>query len=229
MPWAIDRVHTMSGVASLVGQTKLELLRLMMEEGGTAERLAARLQMNVSAVRRHLEALTKARLVEASFERRGRGRPSKIYKITLEGREVFGTGYDMLLIYLTGALLAKLGQGEAVKLMAETARSLAAGLRRGPGASSYLPLLEQLGFRPMIRKRRGQLSLISRNCPVLRAAKEYPDLFCQAFHGTLLSEVMGAPTVTLKETMARGSRRCIHQVNVGELRPPDSRPAPYSQ
>ena len=172
MPWAIDRVHTMSGVASLVGQTKLELLRLMMEEGGTAERLAARLHMNVSAVRRHLEALTKARLVEASFERRGRGRPSKIYKITLEGREVFGTGYDMLLIYLTGALLAKLGQGEAVKLMAETARSLAAGIRRGPGAGSYLPLLEQLGFRPMIMKRRGQLSLISRNCPVLRAAKE---------------------------------------------------------
>ena len=61
--------------------------------------------MNVSAVRRHLEALTKARLVEASFER----------------------------IYLTGALLAKLGEGEAMKFMAETARSLAAGIRRGAG------------------------------------------------------------------------------------------------
>jgi predicted ArsR family transcriptional regulator len=212
--------HTMSGIASLVGQTKMELLRLMMEEGATAERLAARLDMNVSAVRRHLEALTRAQLVEAGFERRGRGRPSKVYRITVEGREVFGTRYDVLLNHLTSTIQAKLGQEEAMNIMAETARSLASELRRRPGAGSYLLLLEELGFRPMIRKRGGQLSLISRNCPVLRAAKEHPDLLCQAFHGTLLSEVVGAPRVTLRETMARGSQQCVHQVRGRGLRPP---------
>src|SRR5215468_12279099 len=81
--------------------TRARIARLILENGPvSAAALSTRLGLTPAAVRRHLDGLLAARMIEVRSARRpasrGRGRPAKLFAITDAGRSAFEHAYDDL-------------------------------------------------------------------------------------------------------------------------------------
>src|SRR5579864_7226647 len=94
-----------------IGDTKFEILLLLLDGESTGEGLTRRLDMNLSVVRRHLDDMTASRLVESSSKREGRGRPRKYYRLTTEGRTAISAKYDVVADLLAVAITKDMGLG----------------------------------------------------------------------------------------------------------------------
>jgi predicted ArsR family transcriptional regulator len=166
--------------------------------------------MHVSVVRRHMEQLAAAGLIERRSQRAGRGRPHAVYTPTQEGRELFYARYDLLLESIT-RVLDNGAKGDAGRrTFTEAARVLAKELGAPKSLTATLPILHEVGFQPAVRRANGETLVASRNCPVLKVAKKHPTLICDTFHTQLLSELLGTPEVMIGPTISRGAPECIH-------------------
>jgi predicted ArsR family transcriptional regulator len=195
-----------------LGETKQRILVLLLDGQTTAESLASRTGMNLSVVRRHLEDMVAQNLVDSAFRRTGRGRPSKLYSITVEGRTVVSSKYDLVADLLTMAAQRDLSQEKTLELYATAGRILAAGAGKHDSPRTLLPLLADLGFQPELRKEVSKQFLVSKNCPVLKLAQKYPILTCDTFHTVFLKEALGGHEVTLIQDIARGASECKHEL-----------------
>src|SRR5919198_1933223 len=97
----------------LLGLTRTRILRHLAQGPQTAVQLAASLNIQVSATRKHLERLQAMGAVDHRFERAGPGRPKKLFVLTDEGRELFPRRYDAVLNALVSALVRDGGEGDA--------------------------------------------------------------------------------------------------------------------
>jgi len=179
----------------------LAILNLLIERDFTAEELAKVLKLNVNGVRRHLENMVISNLVSSFFERKGRGRPKKVYSITLIGRELLYSKYDFFLESLVKILIREEGLDKVRRIFKLIGESMS-------NKEDKIKFLTDLGFKPFETKD----TLVSLNCPLLRLAKAYPELVCEAFHGSLLRKLYEAKEVRLIETMAKGAKECKHQI-----------------
>ena len=79
------------------GSTRDRVLKLVLEEGPiSAAQLGRELKLTAAAVRRHLDAMTEAGIVEVknvASRRSGAGRPSRRYVISSRGQQVLGDDY----------------------------------------------------------------------------------------------------------------------------------------
>src|SRR5262245_43638767 len=119
---------------SPLGDTKYQLLLFLLDGESTAEGLTKRLAMNLSVIRRHLDDMAAKGLIESSSRRGGRGRPSKYYRITVEGRAAISAKYDVVIALLTAAMTKDVGPEKAREFF-ETAGGLlaeATGERANP-------------------------------------------------------------------------------------------------
>jgi predicted ArsR family transcriptional regulator len=197
-----------SSQASL-GETKQRILLLLLDGAATGEALASKLDMNLSVVRRHLDDLKSQNLVESTFERAGRGRPSKHYSISTEGRGRISSKYDLVADLLTMAI-TKDTKSKPRQLYESAGRILAASVGEVKGPESLLGVLNDFGFQPELRKEGKSELIISKNCPILKLAKKYPELTCDAFHTAFLRRTLERPEIALKQAIARGAAECIH-------------------
>src|SRR5258708_26012145 len=95
------------------GITRQEILTSIKRNGAmTAEELSRELGISQVAVRQHLTSLEAENLIAITIERRGLGRPSHRYVLTLSGDESFPRQYDTVLNELLDELRA--WQGQAV-------------------------------------------------------------------------------------------------------------------
>ena len=195
-----------------LGETKQKILVLLLDGETTAESLSSRLSMNLSVVRRHLENMTAQGLVASSFRRTGRGRPSKMYSISLEGRSRVSSRYDLVADLLTMAIERDLSAEKSKSLYASAGRILAASTGKRETVESLLPLLADFGFQPEARKEGKKQLIVSKNCPILKLAKKYPSLTCDTFHTVFVREALGEPSVSLRQAIARGAAECIHEL-----------------
>ena len=198
-------------VRSPLGQTKHSILILLLGGETTADDLASRLGMNLSVVRRHLEDMVTDKLVDASFRIRGSGRPSKHYSITLEGRGRISAKYDLILDVLTMAMMESIGTEKTKAIFESAARILTENVGRRENINSVLPVLSDLGFEPQLRKEGSDDLIISKNCPFAKLAMEYPELACDTLHTLFLREMLDRPSITLRQTIARGAMECVHE------------------
>ncbi|MGI0078157.1 MAG: helix-turn-helix transcriptional regulator [Nitrososphaerales archaeon] len=200
---------------SSLGDTKQAILLFLLDGEATAEDLAHRLGMNLSVARRHLEDLGAGKLVEFSFRRKGRGRPSKYYSITIEGRNRISAKYDVIAELLTIAVQKDMGPEKARDLFGSAAHVLAVNVGKHESADSLLPVLDDFGFQPQLRKEDGKELIISRNCPILKLAKKYPELTCDTFHTLFCREVLDRQVI-LRQAIARGAKECVHETSRGK-------------
>ena len=220
----------LTGAAARVAQTLLS--------GGpqTAAALAQTLCLTPTAIRRHLDALTRDGHVLASERapygpnarevRRGRGRPAKVFAITASGRDALESFHRQGGSYqgIARDALAFVAEHSGPQALAEFAHKRASSMlqsyRDRMGAHpdivedvrAMASALSDDGFAASITHvGPGGVQLCQHNCPVAHVAEEFPVL-CEA-ETKAFSELLGV-NVTRLATIAKGAGVCTTHIPV---------------
>ncbi len=221
-----DVVEMMLGVsepeAGLETGTRDRVARLLLELGpSTAAALSERLGLSPAAVRRHLDAMVADGTITTresrTPNRRGRGRPARLFTLTDAGHAAGPTAYDEL----ATAALAFLGDAAGAQAVdafaAQRARDLAARLvSRTAAPADERPQVEQVataltaeGYATTVHAVPTGMQLCQHHCPVQAVAARFPQL-CEA-ETEALSELLGTHVQRLA-TIAHGDGVCTTHV-----------------
>ncbi|WP_055587859.1 helix-turn-helix transcriptional regulator [Streptacidiphilus griseoplanus] len=216
--------------------TRDRVARSILDHGpSTAADLAERLGLTSAAVRRHLDALAAAGLVESREQRvyghRGRGRPAKVFALTECGRDVFYQAYDQLAADALRWIAESAGGGEAgaeavaafararLERDAERYGAAVAGagaldrteaLARALSADGYAATVRRV---PSAVKALAGEQLCQHHCPVAHIAEQFPQL-CEA-ETEVFSRLLGTHVQRLA-TIAHGDGVCTTHVPPGD-------------
>ena len=212
------------GVSAQDGQTRREIVRLLMESGSiTAAEIGVKLGISAAGVRRHLDALVDGGDAEsqpaAAWQHVGRGRPAKRYRLTAAGRAKLEHAYDDL---ASAAMrqLREIGGDEAVRAFARRRiDTILAGVTPvdsdeavADAAEQVAGALSQAGYATTTTKVGGPLQgiqICQHHCPVSHVAEEFPEL-CEA-EQQAISEVLGTHVQRLA-SIANGDCACTTHV-----------------
>ncbi|MEE1785273.1 MarR family transcriptional regulator [Streptomyces sp. SP17BM10] len=213
--------------------TRDRVARSILDHGpSSAADLASRLGLTAAAVRRHLDGLAAAGLVESREQRvygsRGRGRPAKVFALTDGGRDAFYQEYDQLAADALRWISDSVGGGKA----GEEAVAAFARARFGKQGRRYLETLQQAeasertealaqalsadGYAATVRrvpsaaaKAPAGAQLCQHHCPVAHIAEQFPQL-CEA-ETEVFSQLLGTHVQRLA-TIAHGDGVCTTYV-----------------
>ncbi|MDY0811812.1 helix-turn-helix transcriptional regulator [Kitasatospora purpeofusca] len=213
--------------------TRDRVARSILDHGpSSAADLASRLGLSTAAVRRHLDGLTAAGLVESREQRvygsRGRGRPAKVFALTDGGRDAFYQAYDQLAADALRWISDAVGGGKA----GEEAVAAFARARFGRQAEKYGEALSSAGAGERTEALAQALSadgyaatvrrvpsaaaqapagaqLCQHHCPVAHIAEQFPQL-CEA-ETEVFSRLLGTHVQRLA-TIAHGDGVCTTYV-----------------
>jgi predicted ArsR family transcriptional regulator len=139
--------------------------------------LAQQLELHPNTIRWHLGVLTDAGLVEAMPEhRRGRGRPSIVYRLTGDGVAHDRDEYRLLATMLT-AVVSEDQDGEARAY--EAGRRWGRHLQAAEPDADVVELLDRQGFAAEAHGDRIEM----RRCPFYELAEGSPQVICTLHHG----------------------------------------------
>jgi len=214
---------TSSGDA-LAQPTRSRLFALLVElrrPADTAE-LAARLELHPNGVRRHLERLHEAGLVEREREGGGeRGRPADRWRVapTAHPGGEHPQGYRDLAVWLAAAA-ATSGRGlrELERAGREIGRQLAPPDAGQPGPA-FEATLAALGFEPELSAGAdGRLCCRLGNCPYREAVERNPEAVCGMHRGItagLLEALDPAARLAAFEPREPDRAGCLVEVDGG--------------
>ena len=196
-------------------RTRDAIARSILENGpSTASTLSERLALTPAGIRRHLDLLVADGILEARDPRvgtsRGRGRPSKVFLMTDEGRSQFEHSYDDLAVAALKFMAAHSGD----HLVNSFAESRAEDIERK--ATPYLAkrakkidalatFLTEQGYAASVEKRGTGEEICQHHCPIAHVAAQYPQL-CEA-ETQAFSRLLGTHVQRLA-TIAHGDGVC---------------------
>jgi predicted ArsR family transcriptional regulator len=196
-------------------RTRDAIARSILENGpSTASTLSQRLSLTPAGIRRHLDLLVADGILEARDPRvgstRGRGRPSKVFLMTDEGRSQFEHSYDDLAV----AALKFMATHSGDHLVTAFAESRAEDIERK--ATPYLAksakkidalatFLTEQGYAASVEKRGTGEEICQHHCPIAHVAAQYPQL-CEA-ETQAFSRLLGTHVQRLA-TIAHGDGGC---------------------
>ncbi len=197
------------------------LLQLKTLGNLTAAALADRLEVTPMAVRQHLAVLQEEGLVEHVVERRGIGRPARVWSLTPRAAQRFPDTHADLTVELLTALREEFGQAGVDRLIHARARKQRDLYRqRLPGPD--VPLVDRVDALARLRNDEGYMADVDRepdgsflfvenHCPICAAAT-----LCQGFcrdELELFREVLGTDAqVERSEHLLAGARRCAYRI-----------------
>jgi len=201
--------------------TRARLFALVQELGRRAstEELAAELGLHVNGVRRHLERLAHAGLVERRRARHGRGRPRDEWGLAPDaapGGKPPRRYVDLArwLARATPARPARLRDVE--RTGREIGRELAPAATDRP-AESFRDILSALGFQPELELGAdGDVCCRLRNCPYVDSVRENAELVCTLHRGItagLIDELATDATLSRWEPHDPEEAGCIAAVS----------------
>lgn len=197
------------------GPTKEQVLSKLREGRQTAAEVASHLAIQTSAARKHLERLLELGIIREEFVRGARGRPKKYYALTETGVELFPRRYDAVLNGVLDTLVTKHGEPRARRVLTEVAEDLSRPVSTTPPAKRLartVTLLNDLGFEVTAERQGRTVVITSRNCPILRTAKEHRELVCEGLHAEILRRAAGAKRVERKQWIVDGDSVCTHVI-----------------
>jgi predicted ArsR family transcriptional regulator len=201
--------------------TRRAILNLLKTQGPSdSQSLAARLRLSPMAVRQHLYALRRSKLVAFKPERRPSGRPAKVWRLLRAADRYYPDGHAGLSIGLIEAARSAFGQKQAGRLLARfEERERRAVAQRMP---KNVSLRERIRTLVRLRSEQGYLAdlkepengvffVIENHCPILTAATACRGL-CEAELG-VFQKVLGTDCrVERTEHALDGNRRCVYRV-----------------
>jgi predicted ArsR family transcriptional regulator len=206
--------------AARSGATRRAIVKRLKVDGPLdSARIAKRLGLTPMAVRQHLYALQREKLVEAEERRGPRGRPKKHWRLTREADRLFPDAYAELSVALIGALGDAFGPSGVQKVL--DSRSAAQRTVYRARIPRSAPLAEKLralarqrteeGYMAEVRRDGDGFLFIENHCPICAAATA-----CQGFCVSeldLFRDVLG-PGVAVErgEHIVSGDRRCVYRV-----------------
>jgi len=204
----------------LLGPTRTEILRHLVQGPRTAVQLASSLGIQVSATRKHLERLKALGAVTERFVHAGPGRPKKLYALTDEGRELFPRHYDVVLNALVAEMVRDQGEAHAQRSLHQVAKGFARSAVPTPGTDrahlrQLVAGLDALGFEPTLSEHGEACTITSHNCPILRTANAHRELVCKALHAEILRSATDASEVTRGKWIVDGDPICTHVIRTG--------------
>jgi predicted ArsR family transcriptional regulator len=193
-------------------KTRDVVARSILESGPTtAVALAEKLEITPAGIRRHLDSLIAEGVLTSrepyqSTASRTRGRPSKVFLMTDEGREKFEHSYDDLAVSALKFMASKNGS----HLVDEFAKSRAADFERKGHSitSSNKSLLEKSKMLARLLTKEGYAATtdkLGHHCPIAHVASEFPQL-CEA-ETAAFSKILGTHVQRLA-TIAHGDGVC---------------------
>jgi predicted ArsR family transcriptional regulator len=207
-----------AGIAVDDPRTRDLVARSILEHGPTtATLLAERLGFTPAGIRRHLDALLADGLLEAreprSFARRGRGRPSKVFMMTDNGREKFEHSYDDLAVSALKFMAEQLGETSLKAFAAarsdeieKTLTPVIAGSKNSAErARALADYLSVEGYAASVEPRRHGEEICQHHCPIAHVASQFPQL-CEA-ETEAFSRLLGTHVQRLA-TIAHGDGVC---------------------
>ncbi|MHC6176919.1 helix-turn-helix transcriptional regulator [Glutamicibacter endophyticus] len=237
-----DAVGTVNGagvgaVGDTEERTRDRVLYAVLEDGPvSAAELGNKLGFTPAAVRRHLDALSKAGLVEVKLvanQKTGAGRPSRRYVLSHRGQTKLGNDYLDIATQALKALGETAGE-DAIRAFARQrfqamenryAKKLEGveGLERR--AEVLADLLSADGFVGYTRKVDSQVSnylmrsvqLCQGHCPIQDLAREFP-VFCD-METEMFARLLGVDVRRLS-TLAGGGHVCTTHIPVGRDKAP---------
>jgi predicted ArsR family transcriptional regulator len=196
-----------------VGETQVEMLRLLRRSRQTITSLADTLRLTDNAVRTHVAALEREGVVEhVGTQRDTGGKPARIYDLTSEGEELFPKAYALVLGSLVEEIARSEGEGRAVELLRAVGRRVGAGVPASDGtearAKAAAAALRSLGGDLEVTAADGGWRLKGYGCPLSAVTAGRPEVCALA--QALVEEITGRPVT---ECCDRGARpRCGFQV-----------------
>ena len=211
-------------------KTRDVVARSILETGPTtAVALAEKLDITPAGIRRHLDSLIAEGVLTSrepyqSSASRSRGRPSKVFLMTDEGREKFEHSYDDLAVAALKFMASKSGS----HLVDEFAQTRAADFeRKGESIKNsnksllekskmLAKLLTKEGYSATTDKMGNGEEICQHHCPIAHVASEFPQL-CEAETGAF-SKILGTHVQRLA-TIADGDGVCTTFVptNISEI------------
>jgi predicted ArsR family transcriptional regulator len=203
------------------GRTRRAIVKRLKADGPLdSARIARRLGLTPMAVRQHLYALQREKLVTAEERRGPRGRPAKYWRLTRDADRLFPDAYAELSVALIGALGDTFGASGLQRVLESRCAAQRAAYRARIPASA--PLGEKLrllakqrseeGYMAEVRRDGDGYLFIENHCPICAAAS-----VCQGFCATeldLFRDVLGSGvTVERGEHIVSGDRRCVYRVS----------------
>lgn len=196
------------------GQRRQSLLNLLLErkQGLTIDQMASALGITRTAVREHVGALERERLIAAgALAGSTGGRPGRLYALTARGMSLFPKKYDLIARLLLGALSQRLGAAETEKEMRALGAALAAQLKANvtgrtleERTRAVAALMRELGYEASARD--GATTIEALNCVYHELART--DQTVCALDLSLIANLADAH-VEHRACMARGDNACV--------------------
>jgi DeoR family suf operon transcriptional repressor len=199
----------------VIGQRQQALLSLLLErkEGLTIDQMAASLGITRTAVREHIGALERDRLVApGAFALSTGGRPGRRYTLTARGHAMFPKHYDLMARMLLEALTQRLGSAEAESELRALGAKLAARMQhRVTGATlaerarSIAALMREFGYASSAPNAQSA-TIEALNC-VYHDLARADQTVCSL--DIALIEALAGAEVEHRACMARGDNACV--------------------
>ena len=200
--------------------------RLKRDGPQDAQSIAEDLGVTAMAVRQHLYALSKEKLVTFETEARSIGRPAKLWRLTSEADRFFPDGHAELTVGLIGALGSTFGsQGMERLLAARTKAQIKAYRSQIPRDASLRRRLNALAkirtregyMAEVLRSEEGDLLFVENHCPICAAATACTGL-CDSELDVFQAVLGRGAQITRDEHIIAGARRCAYRVAERKLR-----------
>ena len=188
----------------------MELLR---QDALTPNEIADRLGLTHNAVRSHLAALLRARVVRKSGVQRGVTRPAALYGLEPRAESLLSRAYVPFIAHLLEALDEQMSTAQIDKLMKKVGRDLALEWPRPDGPLELrvpvaVRLLSDLGAVTEVAREDHSFVIRGHGCLLAEAVHGKP-FVCRAVE-SLLAQFLNAQ---VKECCERGERpRCCFRI-----------------
>jgi predicted ArsR family transcriptional regulator len=200
-------------------KTRDQVARTILEGGpATAADLAKRLKITPAGIRRHLDSLIAQGVLTSrdpyqGAATKGRGRPSKVFVMTDNGREKFEHSYDDLAVAALKFMSSKNGAHlvkEFAQVRANEIERKASDIKKSTKSlnektKALAKFLTAEGFAASARKTGIGEEVCQHHCPIAHVAAEFPEL-CEA-ETAAFSSILGTHVQRLA-TIAHGDGVC---------------------
>ncbi|MFQ3581740.1 MAG: ArsR family transcriptional regulator [Chloracidobacterium sp.] len=150
----------------------------------SVEDLATELSTSGVNVRRYLEVLDRDGLVESTIQRRERGRPVHLYRLTRRADELFPQAYDVLSVEILQQIEQRFGREVVTSILRSRADTITARIKpRLSGkplkkrVEAFARSFEEMGY--LVRVETGSAEeyiVVMHHCPVLLIARDFPEV-----------------------------------------------------